>query len=771
MARMTNFRSAAIATGNAINGSAYDNVKIVADSIADIGVVSNVITNDGVNFKLLSEVLSTLGNATSQYLAELSGIDLGELVNDLAKGNYLGNRKLDINLALNVVGITQGLIKTDPQAAKNIWVAKGSDVTYDSATITFIDGTVTELPFLSDGVPTVVTNSDGLLVQFTRNDSVAAVAKEYLIYGINVYDSTTYTVTIDNTAFTYSTTIGATRGEIVTGLTNQINGGVGAWTAYAEVDNIRIKADVAGNDFLTTVDINLTIRVDIANITAGNYPTTFLDTLLDTSFNSFTLDSVVNTIRFYDVIGQNSNIERIQLHSAATASNYVDKNPIYYWGATTSSLETLAMRAGDIIKLGSEIDKIILLADSISQVLEIQNRIPELIDTYIGGAPQGDVTIYNKLDELHAIYTDLTNLMDIYQDIRAGGNNYTNTVAANLIGVNTIGTVASDIASVIDVHNNMAAVLLAPTKAAEAVAARDEIINITGNQVVQTLASGSTSTAYYNSTTGKFTFGIPQGAKGDKGDSFQVNAIGPVTNKGLYDAQVQGFSFLALDESKIYFKQSATSGDWSIGSPFGKGATGNGIATVAYTSSTGTAQGQAGETDTYTITYTDTTVDTFIVKNGIVPTKIDLGLGNVDNTADIDKPISTAVQTALNNIITSTTAPTLASTTVSLNERTTSSISITNYEAGLTYTTSSSSTLLGTAEVVNGNLVITAGDITNGLDSQITIGVQAKTDGIPVSNVTNVTVNVIYIPTSADTTIQVVNIFSDLQTNTGFIGV
>ena len=47
MARMTNFRSAAIATGNAINDSAYDNVKKVADQIDAVVRVGQAVGEDG----------------------------------------------------------------------------------------------------------------------------------------------------------------------------------------------------------------------------------------------------------------------------------------------------------------------------------------------------------------------------------------------------------------------------------------------------------------------------------------------------------------------------------------------------------------------------------------------------------------------------------------------------------------------------------------------------------------------------------------------------
>lgn len=66
----------------------------------------------------------------------------------------------------------------------------------------------------------------------------------------------------------------------------------------------------------------------------------------------------------------------------------------------------------------------------------------------------------------------------------------------------------------------------------------------------------------------------PQGVKGDRGDNFTPDAIGLLAGRATYDAQLAGFSYLATDNSTIYFKLSATSGDWSTGSLFGKGDTG-----------------------------------------------------------------------------------------------------------------------------------------------------------------------------------------------------
>ena len=125
---------------------------------------------------------------------------------------------------------------------------------------------------------------------------------------------------------------------------------------------------------------------------------------------------------------------------------------------------------------------------------------------------------------------------------------------------------------------------------------------------------------------------VPQGVKGDRGEAFQVNSIGTLAQRALYNNQLTGFSYLAVDVDvngstipHIYFKLSNASGDWSIGAPFGRGDkgdtgdTGNGITQITFTSTTHVSglAGQSGGVDTYTITYTDGTTNTFIVHNGI----------------------------------------------------------------------------------------------------------------------------------------------------------
>lgn len=77
-----------------------------------------------------------------------------------------------------------------------------------------------------------------------------------------------------------------------------------------------------------------------------------------------------------------------------------------------------------------------------------------------------------------------------------------------------------------------------------------------------------------------------QGAKGDQGPqglSFEPDAIGLFAERANFDAATQGFSFLARDQSLMFFRIGATG--WTTGLAFGVGPTG---ATGA-TGATGTA--------------------------------------------------------------------------------------------------------------------------------------------------------------------------------------
>lgn len=65
-----------------------------------------------------------------------------------------------------------------------------------------------------------------------------------------------------------------------------------------------------------------------------------------------------------------------------------------------------------------------------------------------------------------------------------------------------------------------------------------------------------------------------EGPRGPTGSSFQESVQGVEEERSLYNNQEKGFSFLAMDSGKLYWKLSNNSGDWSEGISFGPGPEG-----------------------------------------------------------------------------------------------------------------------------------------------------------------------------------------------------
>ena len=142
--------------------------------------------------------------------------------------------------------------------------------------------------------------------------------------------------------------------------------------------------------------------------------------------------------------------------------------------------------------------------------------------------------------------------------------------------------------------------------------------------------------------------------------------------------------------------------------------------------------------------------------------KVAVAIGNVDA---VNKK-------QLDNKTTKTESPKLSLNSISINETNKGSVNVTNYDSRLDYYVQSTDSNLATGTVTSyGVLQITTGDITDGVNHAVTLGVQAKAAGISISDLTNIDVTVVYVPAVSDTTIQVVDINSDLEYNDGFEGV
>lgn len=69
----------------------------------------------------------------------------------------------------------------------------------------------------------------------------------------------------------------------------------------------------------------------------------------------------------------------------------------------------------------------------------------------------------------------------------------------------------------------------------------------------------------------------PQGEPGPRGpigSSYQADVEALESERTLYDMQPKGFSFLAIDTGKLYWKLSDSNGQWSSGITFGPGPEG-----------------------------------------------------------------------------------------------------------------------------------------------------------------------------------------------------
>jgi hypothetical protein len=199
-------------------------------------------------------------------LREALDTDFTELLKDLKKGNYLGNRQLDINLLKNMDKWNEYLTEEEQ---KNIWLDENELVYYDSALVKFTDGTTHRIIFQFDGIEGPITTHGDLLLQLNNDE-----------------------------------------------------------------------------EFLTKLE--------------------------KTSANTFPAKVVGEYLKLYDELGQNSNVEGVELN--AVMGKYKEKNPYYYWIATTSALQVLAMRSTEISKLGAHIDKIVSLA------LNLEGKLNGVID-------------------------------------------------------------------------------------------------------------------------------------------------------------------------------------------------------------------------------------------------------------------------------------------------------------------------------------------------------------------------------------------------------
>ena len=114
----------------------------------------------------------------------------------------------------------------------------------------------------------------------------------------------------------------------------------------------------------------------------------------------------------------------------------------------------------------------------------------------------------------------------------------------------------------------------------------------------------------------------------------------------IADAKKAGTDAAALASGKV--SSVGTGSENGTISVNGSDVAVKGLKSAAYTESSAYATAAQGTLATNAVPKT-TTVNGHALSSNVTVTKGDVGLGNVDNTSDANKPISTATQTALNN--------------------------------------------------------------------------------------------------------------------------
>lgn len=106
-------------------------------------------------------------------LEEIAGLDLIDVTSDLKKGTLFGNRKIDIDLALNKVGLEALSDFNDIMA---LWTDTSTSVYYNQAVATFVDGVVITIDFKNEDAQSEVISTHGGIVD-QLEDNIAFQTK------------------------------------------------------------------------------------------------------------------------------------------------------------------------------------------------------------------------------------------------------------------------------------------------------------------------------------------------------------------------------------------------------------------------------------------------------------------------------------------------------------------------------------------------------------------------------------------------------------------
>lgn len=598
--------------------------------ISEIGFIEKV--------SAVAAELETIGKAADLYdaatiaaLSSISDLDLDTLVADLTKSNYLGNRKLDIDLTLNNLSDV-------------------TNVAYQQADILFKDGITVNIPFYTipgnsgSGITELTSHAD--IKNYIANDTafIAKVLDTELTVepAIGIFnevirfrDSDGQSSNVDRLTLTYFSgtavetlpnyywalttsslqTIASRVSDIIK-LGDNIDDIIALSNLSVEISALNaISADIT-----TVAGIQANVTAVAAALTAINGVYADLAAINTNNANSANINIVatndVNITAVADTVVPNMTEILLADDNAATATAEASNSATSATNSEDSNLESedWANQTEDVLtrtfisSVGTN-----RLAGNYSALHWAAKAAADQIltagDASAASASAGNASTSETNANTSKLASEDSNLEaedwsnqleDVLTRIFTGGVP-SNRGAGNYSALHYSGkssTSASGAAtSETNASNSESA---AAASEASALAHLNAITGLSATAL--TLVAGSSASANYNSSTGVLTLGIPVGDKGDRGDAFNIDASGPIANRSTYDGAATGFSYLSTDEdpTKVYFKNSATSGDWSVGVAFGKGDQGDqGIQGLGWYSGSGVPSDATGSDGEY----------------------------------------------------------------------------------------------------------------------------------------------------------------------------
>ena len=285
----------------------------------------------------------------------------------------------------------------------------------------------------------------------------------------------------------------------------------------------------------------------------------------------------------------------------------------------THSAKGWADYTEDVIE-NSGIDQLVEVIDDIQTVAGISSDVSQVagISSAVQTVSSHDSEVTLVSDNMASVMTTASNISDV------------NAVAGNATNINTIAGISSDVTTVstnatavTTTATNMAAIIAAPTAAQNAAtSATNAQTWAEGTDTAVTALGGEHSSKGWANVAKQYAESIGAALK-YKGSVATYSAL-PATGQQIGDF------WNVLDTGKNY---AWTGTEWDDVS---------GVVDLSAYRTSAQQDVIDGNLSTAITNHTGNTSNPHSV------TKAQVGLGNVDNTADLDKPISTATQTALN---------------------------------------------------------------------------------------------------------------------------